>query len=283
MSIDVWGARPAPVCAVPDMELEKQTMSSTIDPTLGRRGIDVDVPTGEPAERLIANLILSVVACQLHSEQAARPFVTRAYELALSLSALLPVYRPRRPAKFARLMCEVDGEAESALYSVINDVLVVPAATPETIIRSRTLDRAKVKLLGLIPVRYVLRLRPRRIAEALEPLKKEISYDQLSKTAQEILMQCLKQELPHANPLEHASESFTLAHNLIGKKNYALAVLALADADSALALYSRTTPVNDHPPVTQSMRKQIAAMLQQMGHQGSANVSVTGQERHAHL
>ena len=82
------------------------------------------VPLGDSGEQLIANVILSIIACQLHSDAAARPFVFQAHAIALQLAEKSLSYRPPHPSKFARLVCQITGETESILYSVIDDILV---------------------------------------------------------------------------------------------------------------------------------------------------------------
>ena len=223
---------------------------------------DSIVPLGDPGEQLIANVILSIIACQLHSDAAARPFVFQAHAIALQLAEKSLSYRPPHPSKFARLVCQIAGETESILYSVIDDILVVPTIGPGAIVRAQPSETAA--LLSLEIVRYGLRLRTRKIAALLEPLTKGMSADRLSKVAQDVLTQSLHRELPAAEPLVRASENFTLAHNLIGRRNYPLAVLALDGAASALELYSKDTSLKDHPPIVQSMRRQITLMIGQI-------------------
>jgi hypothetical protein len=219
---------------------------------------DVVVPSGDPGEQLIANVILSVVACQLRSDAAAEPFILRAHALALQLANRSLTYRPPRPSKFARLVCQIAGDTESVLYSVIDDILVVPMVTPAAIVRGQPAVQPVV--------RYMLRLRTQKIAAVLEPLTKGAPRDQLSDVAQHVLTQSLRHQLPPAEPLVRASENFTLAHNLIGKRNYPLAALALNGAANALELYAKKTPIRDHSQIVQSMRRQIALMIDQIKH-----------------
>jgi len=229
---------------------------------------DTVVPAGDPGEQLIANVILSVAACQLHSDAAARPFIIRAHALALQLASRCLTYRPPRPSKFARLAFEIAGQTEAVLYSVIDEILVVPTIMPTAIVRRQpTVQPAN--LLELEIVRYMLRLRTQKIAALLEPLTKGISRDQLSDVAEHILTQCLRHELPPAEPLDRASENFTLAHDLIGKRNYPLAALALNGAANALDAYAKTTSINDHSLIVQSMRSQITLMLDQIKHRAA--------------
>ena len=226
---------------------------------------DVVVPSGDPGEQLIANVILSVVACQLHSDAAAEPFILRAHALALQLANRSLTYRPPGPSKFARLVCQIAGETESVLYSVIDDILVVPMVTPAAIVRGQAAVQP-ASLLKLEVVRYMLRLRTQKIAAVLEPLTKGASIDQLSDVAQHVLTQSLRHQLPPAEPLVRASENFMLAHNLIGNRNYPLAALALNGAANALELYAKNTPIRDHSQIVQSMRRQIALMIDQIKH-----------------
>jgi hypothetical protein len=223
---------------------------------------DPVVPLGDPGEQLIANVILSVVACQLHSEAAAKPFIIQAHALALELAGRSLTYRPPHPSRFARLVCQIAGETESVLYSVIDDILVVPTITPEAIVRRQASEHAA--LLKLEMVRYMLRLRTQKIAALLEPLTKGAPPDRLFNVAQDVLIQSLHRELPPAEPLVRASENFTLAHNLIGRRNYPLAVLALNGAANALELYAKDTSLKDHPPIIQTMGRQIALMIDQI-------------------
>ena len=233
----------------------------------GRIG-DIVVPAGDPGEQLIANVILSVVACQLHSDAATKPFIIQAHALALQLASRCLTYRPPRPSKFARLAFEIAGQTEAVLYSVIDEILVVPTIMPTAIVRRQpTVQPAN--LLELEIVRYMLRLRTQKIAALLEPLTKGISRDQLSDAAEHILTRCLRHELPPAEPLDRASENFTLAHDLIGKRNYPLAALALNGAANALDAYAKTTSINGHSLIVQSMRSQITLMLDEIKHRAA--------------
>jgi hypothetical protein len=176
---------------------------------------DVIIPTGDPAEQLIANLILSVVVCRVHSEAAAQPFVPR-------------------------------------------------LAAPEAIVRRQPLVQGAVNLLNLSTVSYVVRIRARMVAAELEAFKAEISFDQLCRAADLILAKSLQQKCSPPDPLDRANESFALAHNLIGMKNYSLAGLALHGASDALDTYGKAITILGHAPLVHSMRGQIATMLEEL-------------------
>jgi hypothetical protein len=228
---------------------------------------DVFIPAGDPAEQIIANLILSVVVCQLHSEKAAQSFVIRAHELAEMLARHSAVYQPARPSRFARLTYEIDNKSDGILYSIIDDVLVVPTLANNAIVRPQQLVQGAIRLVSLTPTRYTLRMRPRKVLAELAALG-EIASERLYDSVDRILQKCLQQELPRSEPLDRASESFTLARDLIGKRNYSLAVLALNDASAALDSYANASPIPSHLPLTLAMRTQIAGMLDQIRHRG---------------
>ena len=227
---------------------------------------DVFIPAGDPAEQIIANLILSVVVCQLHSEKAAQSFVIRAHELTEMLARHSAVYQPARPSRFARLTYELDNKSDGILYSIIDDVLVVPTLD-NAIVRPQQLIQGAIRLVALTPTRYTLRMRPRKILAELAALG-EIASERLYHSVDRILQKCLQQELPPSEPLDHASESFTLARALIGKRNYSLAALALNDASAALNSYANDSPIPSHLPLTLAMRTQIAGMLDEIRHRG---------------
>jgi hypothetical protein len=67
--------------------------------------------------------------------------------------------------------------------------------------------------------------------------------------------------LPVGDPLDHANDYFTLARDLIGKRNYPLGALALGNADRALDSYAEGASMNDHRAVVSSMKEQIRRML----------------------
>jgi hypothetical protein len=225
---------------------------------------NVTVPAGDPGEQLIANLILALIASELHVDETAKEYVTQAHALSLDLSAHSPIYRPLRPSKFVRLTCEVDSEIQIILLSVINDILVVPAIAAGQFASNHRGYPDAVNVKSLEIVRFMLRLRPRRLATVLESLKGLISRQQRIDAAHRILRSCMHQELPPGEPLDRASDCFSLARDLTGKRNLPLAALALRNADRALDSYMKTNYIKNHPDIVNSMRDQIKGLLNQL-------------------
>jgi hypothetical protein len=226
--------------------------------------VDVDnavVPAGDRGEQLIANLILSTIAFDLHSDATAGRHVAQAYALALELADRSPVYRPARPSKFARFTCELGGHRETILLPVINNILVIPAVAAAEIAGDRQAVPPEVKVTVLEVTRFMLRLRPRRIATILESLDSAASGEQQSDAARRILTACTRHELPITEPLDSANEYFTLARDLIGKRNYSLGALALGNADHALDAYAESASIQDHREMVVTMKGQIRRML----------------------
>jgi hypothetical protein len=89
-----------------------------------------------------------------------------------------------------------------------------------------------------LAARFMLRLRTRRIVAALEPLQTSLSQESLSQAAKCILSDCLRHEICSEDPLDRANDCFVLAHDLVGKRNYLFAALALNRANSAVDAYS---------------------------------------------
>lgn len=228
---------------------------------LGKVEIDnVIVPAGDLGEQLIANLILSVIAFDLRSDATARRHLARAHALAIELAGRSLVYRPPRPSEFARLTCERDGYAETLLLPVINNILVYPAIAAEEVAGSDEADAPTVNVKVLEIARFMLRLRPRRIATILESLEGATPSQQLTDVVRRILTSCTRQELPVTEPLDRANDSFTLARNLIGKRNFPLATLALSNAGRALDASAQSAPI-DHASAIQGMKDEVKKML----------------------
>ena len=225
---------------------------------------NVTVPAGDQGERLIANLILARIASELHVDEKARAYVARAHALALDLSAHSPIYRPLRPSKFVRLTCELEGQIEIILLSVINDILVVPAIAAGQFARNHRRYPDAVNIKSLEIVRFMLRLRPRRLATVLESLKGMMSRQQRIDAAHRILRACMHQELPPGEPLDRVSDCFSLARDLTEKRNLPLAALALRNADRALDLYTKDNQIKNHPEIVRSMKDQIRGMLNEL-------------------
>jgi hypothetical protein len=226
---------------------------------------NVIVPAGDRGEQLIAHLILSVIAFDFRSDATARRHLAQAHALAIELVDRSLVYRPPRPSEFARLTCELDGHAETILLPVINNILVYPAIVVEGVAGNGEADAPAVNAptvnIRLLEItRFMLRLRPRRIATILESLEGATPSQQLTDAVRRILTACTRQELPVTEPLACANCSFTLASNLIGKRNVPLATLALSNADRALDAYAQTASI-DHASVIQGMRDQVRKML----------------------
>jgi hypothetical protein len=228
---------------------------------LGELEIDhVIVPGGDRGEQLIAHLILSVIAFEFRSDATARRHLAQAHALAIELADRSQVYRPPRPSEFARLTCELDGHAETILLPLINNILVYPAIAVEEVVGGSEVDAPAVNVRGLEITRFLLRLRPRRIATILDSFEGVTPSQQLTDVMRRILTACTRQELPVTEPLDRANYSFTLASNLIGKRNVPLATLALSDADRALDAYAQTASI-DHASAIQGMRDQVKKML----------------------
>jgi hypothetical protein len=231
-------------------------------PTLESIDIEhVEVPPGDPGEQVIANLILSAMASDMNVHAVARKHLAQAQLLAMQLADRALVYHPPRTSLFARLTCELDGHAETILMPVINNTLVLPASGAQGIVGSGQTSAPAVNVTALEITRYRLRLRPRRIATILESLDALGSLSQRTDAVRRILIACTRQEVPFNDPLDRANDFFSLARNLIGKRNLPLASLALGGADRALHAFAQTAEGRDQAASVVQMKEQIKRML----------------------
>lgn len=232
--------------------------STDISPLKRRAGTDAALTEGDEGERIVANVLLAAMVSQLYSETAARAYVDYAYALAKSLAQRSVTYRPLQPSKFAQLSFEIAGKIETFLVSVINDALVVPAFSSVRLKRDFLRTPATIKFVDIELVRFMLRLRTRRVVAALQTLQNTMSQAALFQTVEFLLAECLRHEVRSAEPLDRASDCFVLAHDLVGKKNYPLAALALNRASSALDTYSNSA---DCSATVQSMKGRIEQLI----------------------
>jgi hypothetical protein len=223
------------------------------------------IPEGDPGEQLVANLILSVIVCQLTTLPNAIAYVAKAHELAVRLQSQTIMYHPKSPAKFARAEFELHSTNKILLFSLINNVLVMPPIGSAELAKVAATAGLAINLKNLDVARFMLRLRPRRLAVALEPLKTFDDPERFTDVTGQILAKCFYREIISEEPLNRADDLFMLARALIRKRNFQMAALALKNADGELELYVRSTPLEERPPTVQRMKDQIAEILKELG------------------
>jgi hypothetical protein len=231
----------------------------------GHQFDNITIPAGDPGEQLVANLILSLIMCELYSQPTAITYITRAHELALRLESRTITYRPTPPSKFARMKFEVEGESETLLFSLIDNTLVMPQVGPAELSKFALTAGAAINLTNLDVAHFVLRLRTRRLVAALEPLKSIESPEELTDATHGILAKCFYREIISEDPLVRADDCIILSRAFIGKRNIQMAGVALKNAHSEVEMYMRSTPLGEHPPSVQKMKEQIAVMIKELG------------------
>ena len=222
------------------------------------------ITCGDDGEQLIANVLLAVMVSQLFSITAAKAYIDRAYALAQMLAQQSITYRPSQLSKFARLSFEVDSRIETFLVSIIDDSLIVPAFNSPNVNRNLLPQRGAIKLANIELVRFMLRLRTRRIVSVLQSLQTKMSQEGLFQTAEYLLTECLRHEIRSEEPLDRANDCFTLAHDLVGRKNYPFAALLLSNAVSALDSYLSSTHIDGHRAVVYLMKGKIGQLLKEI-------------------
>jgi hypothetical protein len=179
-------------------------------PVRGDHIENITIPEGDPGEQLVANLILSVIVCQFYTLPNAIAYVAKAHELAVGLQSQIITYRPRSPAKFARAEFELHGTTQVLLLSLINNVLVMPPIGLTELAKVATTASVAISLKNLDVAHFMLRLRPRRLATALEPLKTVDAPEQFIDATRHILARCFYREIISEEPLNRADDLFML-------------------------------------------------------------------------
>lgn len=192
------------------------------------------IPPGDRGEQLIANLILSSIAYQFDEVACARAYAGQARAIALALSGQSVTYCPPHPSRFLRLMCDLGGDTESLLLSVIKGTLVAPTLRVTTAKSDHILSEGLTSTLDLDIEQVPLRLRLRRLAEAIEPLEDMTSPEESALVLRSIITDNLHYKLTSTEPLDRAIDLLSVGRDLVGKGNLSLAAVSLGKAKGAL-------------------------------------------------
>jgi len=221
------------------------------------------IPPGDRGEQLIANLILSSIACQFDAVACARVYAAQARAIALALNDRNLTYRPPRPSRFLRLSCDLGGETESLLLSVIEGTLVAPILRATRDESDHILTEALISTVDLDIEQVPLRLRLRRLAEAIEPLERMTSPKESALVVRSILANNLRYKLTVAEPLDRAIDFLSLGRNLVGKGNFPLAAVSLEKAEAALNV-PITEMTTAYTLGVQAVKEQIARTVDEL-------------------
>jgi hypothetical protein len=221
------------------------------------------IPPGDRGEQLIANLILSSIACQFHAVACARVYAAQARAIALALNDRNLTYRPPRPSRFLRLSCDLGGETESLLLSVIEGTLVAPILRATRDESDHMLTEALISTVDLDIEQVSLRLRLRRLAEAIEPLERMTSPKESALVVRSILANNLRYKLTVAEPLDRAIDFLSLGRDLVGKGNFPLAAVSLEKAEAALNV-PITEMTTAYALGVQAVKEQIARTVDEL-------------------
>jgi hypothetical protein len=220
----------------------------------------VPVPAGDRAEQLIANLLLSIIAAQLKAQATASEYLVEAHSLAVNLANETLTYRPLQPSKFAVFTFDMDGKIAALMFPIINGILVIPSIRFD-VKRGRAEIPQMANLMGFDVTRVMLRIRTRKTLAVLEELKNTASLEELVDRATKFLSECLYNEKPSADPLDRANDYLEVARDLLKKRNFPFASVALANVDLALDSFMKMPSMADHLGIAQGMRDQVKQMM----------------------
>jgi hypothetical protein len=146
---------------------------------------------------------------------------------------------------------------------MIDDTLVIPSIRFDV-----KGDGAEIpqmaNLMGFDVIRVLLRIRTRKTLAVLEKLKNTASLEELVDRATKFLSECLCNEKPSADPLDHANDYLEVARDFLKKRNFPLASVALAHVDLALDSFMKIRSVADHLGVAEGMRDQVKQLMSEL-------------------
>jgi hypothetical protein len=237
----VNGGRALPSLMSPSLMLRLLTLGSRLRmpgrPMLFLDSSQMDrttIPPGDRGEQLIANLILSSIAYQFDAVACARVYAAHARAIALALHDRNLTYCPPRPSRFLRLSCDLGGETESLVLSVIEGTLVAPILRATRDKSDLILTEALVGTVDLDIEHVSLHLRLRRLAQAIEPVERLTSPKESALIVGSIIADNLRYKLTSTEPLDRAIDFLSLGRDLVGRRNFALAAVCLEKAQVAL-------------------------------------------------
>ena len=118
------------------------------------------------------------------------------------------------------------------LLSVIEGTLVAPILRATRDESDHILTEALVSTVDLDIERISLRLRLRRLAEAIEPVERMTSVKESALLVRSIIADNLRYKLTSTEPLDRATDSLSLGRDLVGKGNFALAAVLPRESTS---------------------------------------------------
>jgi hypothetical protein len=223
----------------------------------------MSVPAGDPGEQLIANLLISLIACHLGSADLAASCIACAHSIAQSFPNQSSAYRPLSYIKVARLTGELEGRIETVLVPIMNNRVVAPISASAKLNGAASPPSGSLRWTDVEVIYLNLCLRSRSLKKVIGKLI-NISPGALVADVESILGNYLTSQVQVSDPLTCASDHFMLARSFIARGNFTLAELALKSAGLALDRHVRATPLTDHAKVVRAMKEQMAGIADEL-------------------
>jgi hypothetical protein len=221
------------------------------------------IPPGDRGEQLIAYLILSSIAYEFDAAACARLYAARAHAMTLALMGQGLTYRPPRPSKFLHLVCNLRSETESLLLPVIEGILVVP---PIPVIKNapdKMLAEGSIDIVDFDIEQVGLRLRLRKLAEAIASLERMTSAQESARVIRSIITDSLRDKTASREPLDRAIDFLALGRDLVTKGNFQLAAVSLKKAEVALNV-PMTEITAEYARGVETVKLQIARTIDEL-------------------
>ena len=197
----------------------------------------VVIPAGDPAEQLIANLMLSVLAFHADALELGQKHLLYAHSLSANLESLGPTYRGSAPFKVVGITSTTDDQNETLRLPIVGGSLVVPGLSIQQLakrVKALQTERLTISLQELQIYHYDVRLRPSRVKRSLADIMELNSTERLIGRSEDLLTGCLGDRRKFVDALDLASDYLGLVHNLSSTQNFMLAEMALNQARAAL-------------------------------------------------
>ena len=229
-----------------------------------------DIPAGEDAERILAHLLMSRLACHLRLPKSVLLHVAGAIEVLDASRGVSHTIRGTRNARIVRILTTASGLSAPLLLPMIGNDVIVPALDSNTVRHLAALEKSSAGEIafGDITIDHVrLRLRRTSLVSALKALSENLPVERYAASLEAIIHRCILPPHEPAGPLETADGFFALARGFARQGNHAFARSCLKKARSHIELYAGATNDMAHRHMSESMTMKITDLV---GHLGTA-------------
>jgi hypothetical protein len=195
------------------------------------------IPAGDPAEQLMANLMLCILAYYSGVVDIGKKHLEYAHSIAAKLEKLGQTYRCSNIIKVVGITSGTDDESATLMLPIVGDHLVVPGISVQQLakrLKSIPDDTGTISLQQLNIEYYRLRLRPARVRRSLAGILELEAADNLAMQTEELLTACLADRLINVEAIDLAYALLGLVYDFSAAGNFILAEMAVNQANRVI-------------------------------------------------